>query len=382
MHDEGPELEIILSKIQPVLRQTLGREPKIFPVAARKARAAQKKFALVDAKASLQEPVATRGEYQGEDPRLLMNESRFESVKNFLIKELSSTDRLCAKLQAPLANAKEALRTIVEELNQRQNLLNSKRAQLQELHAVIDSNRQKLLADFLQDDLASVDQSIARVKTNIRRFFAEFRLPRLVLDSSIVQVKLEEAFGANFLEEAAHKMSYAIGRLNEAGSQIQEQARARLLAIAQDPDLSKHELTERVARDINTLSSVLLTRQQPSDALGLSTAVSRMRLVFDDLSKCEDASRAARRVVWQTLLFESLGIGSAVFLGLSESHLALTAASSLGLCLAGFGWLRYRWKRIEEELVHRSIQFQAQLKSELSVRLIVSYDVCLLTLCS
>ena len=165
-------------------------------------------------------------------------------------------------------------------------------------------------------------------------------------------------------------MSYVMGKLSETGERIRETVMTSLQQISNDLNMNQYEITRSALEDVKILLETATSMQQQveSDPFKLANTVLRLQINFDEVSKCSEVQSKGRRALFQAAGLEVGAVGTLPLLHFLEFPFILGTAGSGALVVAGILWLRYRWTRIQEELLHRTTEFHAKLKSSLLVR--------------
>lgn len=160
-----------------------------------------------------------------------------------------------------------------------------------------------------------------------------------------------------------------MGRLNEAGERIRETVMNSLQQILIDPNMDQHEITRSALEDARVLieTAASMQNQAESDPFKLANTLLRSQIHFNEISKCSDVKIKGRRALIQALSMEASAIGIQFLFHLFKLPLIVSTVSGGSLVIAGILWLRYRWNKIQEELLHRTAEFHVKLKLSLLV---------------
>jgi hypothetical protein len=164
-------------------------------------------------------------------------------------------------------------------------------------------------------------------------------------------------------------MSYVMGKLSETGERIRETVMNSLQQILNDLNMNQYEITRSALEDVKVLleTAASIQQQVESDPFRLANTVLRLHINFDEVSKCNEVQSNGRRALLQAAGLEVGAIGILPLLHFLELPFILGTAGGGAFMVAGILWLRYRWTRIQEELLYRTTEFHARLKSALLV---------------
>eukprot|EP01027_Heterolobosea_sp_BB2_P008321 GEZU01012350.1.p1 GENE.GEZU01012350.1~~GEZU01012350.1.p1 ORF type:complete len:611 (+),score=238.54 GEZU01012350.1:86-1918(+) len=193
---DAKQLEEVEQFVRDGIIKTLGMEPKIFPVSARRA---------IEAKLAEKDTLGVQKKEQHES----WEKSGFEALESFVFDTLDSTERIKLKLQSPLGVADVICNNYKERVAQRLAVLKEDNATIDIIQQQLDAYKADMVRDF-ELQKSRVENVLFRLAERGDKFFDNFLTlsnVRTLMDKNAVKEQFERAVVSDTVRQLEQHVS-------------------------------------------------------------------------------------------------------------------------------------------------------------------------------
>ncbi|TPX68842.1 hypothetical protein CcCBS67573_g07018 [Chytriomyces confervae] len=302
--------------------------------------------------------------------------SGIQDLKTQILKSISGDERVNLQTATAAYNAKLVASRLHQDTQNAIELMEavSKNRVVNGLEKGLALEEERLRNGFVQTDLSGVGEKVGGLLASLREYLGGIGVFGLVFRGDSLSKDLDARIRGHSLIQAEYRMTYAIGRLNEALYTLYARTRAELgsLASAKHP-LSAYSATKDLQSDVSRIIDIL-DKQAPSvnpkkSVGGVEADTFVLRNVvatgFDVSAHVEEiqgrASQIVRSLFGSQILF-ACGGTFATYLGVPW---AISIPSTVLVSGVGAVFYHFRWSAAQDKFISKIAEAQKTLESKL-----------------